>query len=247
MPQSESAPTSFAWDLAPRGVRLTSLIRLTLILLLALSQVSCSTFWDRNREMERMFSLNNARTQTGRGQCAAGLASLDRAQARIDLGAYARESTLARARCYEKLGQHELAAAHRRLATDFYTEEPMAFPDPDGSSIFRVKTLSGSGYERPPSWLKFSAPRYSPYAQRSKIVGRVVVAFELAGNDKPRKIRVLEMPHPLLATWAIEAIAAAEAKKKEGTTTLMPGGRYVTTFVFEWRWAKEEQESEFDS
>ncbi len=211
------------------------------------AQIGCTTFWDRTRERERIFALEKARTQTGRGQCAQALASLDRAQARLDLGLYARESTLARVRCYEKLGLDELASAHRRLADDFYTEEPMALPNADGSSVFRVKTVPAGGFSRPPSWLKFPAPRYSQYAQRSDIVGRVVVSFELAGNDRPRKIRILEMPHPLLATWTIEAIASAEPKKKEGTATLMPGGRYVTTFVFEWRWAEEQQESEFDS
>lgn len=214
---------------------------------LVVALLGCTTFWDQTRERERIFALENARTQTGRGQCAQALASLDRAQARLDLGLYARESTLARVRCYEKLGMNELASAHRRLAEDFYSEEPLALPEPDGSSIFRVKTVSDGGFSRPPSWLKIPAPRYSPYAQRSDIVGRVVVSFELAGNDRPRKIRILEMPHPLLASWTIEAIASAEPKKKKDTATLMPGGRYVTTFVFEWRWAQEEQESEFDS
>lgn len=220
---------------------------IALLALIVLGQAGCRTIWDRVRERERMFALETARTQTGRGQCARGLASIDRAQARLDLGAYARESTVARVRCYEKLGFSELAQAHRRLVTDFYTDEPMAYPEADGSSVFRVKTVPASGFERPPSWLKVPAPRYSPYSQRSKIVGRVVVSFELAGNDRARKIRVLEMPHPLLATWAIEAIAAAEPKKKEGSPTVMPGGRYVTTFVFQWRWAKEAPEEELDS
>ena len=230
-----------------RKSRRATLVQLTLVLALALSQAGCSTFWERTREAERMFALSNARTQTGRGQCSKGLASLDRAQARLDLGLYSRESTIARVRCYDSLGLTEIASAHRRLATDFYEEEPMAYPDEDGSSIFRVKILPAGKFDRPPSWLKLSAPRYSPYAQRSKIVGRVVISFELASNNRTKKIRVLEMPHPLLATWAIEAIAAAESKKKENSPILMPGGRYVTTFLFEWRWAKEAPEEKFDS
>jgi len=208
----------------------------------------CSTMWDRVREQERMFALDSARTQTSRGQCAAALRSLDRAEARIDLGPYSREATLSRQRCHAKIGQQEMAAAHRRLIDDFYTDEPMAFPEPDGSSVFRVKVLPSGGFERPPSWLEIPAPRYTPYAQRSKIVGRVVIAFELGQDDRPRRIRVLEMNHPLLATWAIEAIASAKpSKKKKGPNLLMPGGHYVTTFSFEWRWAKEEPTSEFDS
>ncbi len=203
--------------------------------------------WDRVRENEREFAMEAARTQTGRGQCREALSSIDRAQARLDLGLYARESTLARARCYEKLGQDALATAHRRLLTDFYTDEPMALPEADGSSVFRVKSIPSGGFDRPPAWLKIPPPRYTPYAQRSKIVGRIVISFELAKNDRPKRIRVLEMSHPLLATWAIEAIAASEPKKKDDTPNLMPGGRYVTTFLFEWRWAKEVPQNELDS
>ena len=224
----------------------TLLMRLV-ALMLATSLVSCASAWDRVREQERIFALETARTQTGRGQCANALKSLDRAQARIDLGAYSRESTAARARCYEKLGFTEFAAAHRRMLDDFYAEEPMAYPTADGASVFRVKTVPAGGFSRPPSWLKMPAPRYTPYAQRSKIVGRVVVSFELAGNNRPRKIRILEMPHPLLASWAVEAIASAQPKKKEDDPILMPGERYVTTFLFEWRWAKEAPSEPLDS
>ena len=226
---------------------LTRALQLALIFFLLVGLTGCATLWDRVRENERMYSLETARTQTGRGQCAKALQTLDRAQARIDLGSYAREATVARARCYEKLELENLAYAHRRLIDDFYTDEPMAFPEADGSSTFRVKTLPSGGFARPPKWLQLPAPRYSPYAQRSKIVGRVVISFEIARNNKPKKIRVLEMGHPLLATWAIESIAQAKGKKKAGTPELMPGGRYVTTFLFEWRWDKEAPEEKFDS
>ena len=215
--------------------------------LVALVLSGCGTMWDRVREQERMFALDSARTQTNRGQCASALRSLDRAEARIDLGPYAREATLSRQRCYEKIGQQEAAAAHRRLIDDFYTDQPMALPEPDGSSVFRVKALPSDGFERPPNWLEVPSPRYTPYAQRSKIVGRVVIAFDLNKNGRPQRIRVLEMNHPLLASWAIEAIASAKPSKKEkGPSPLMPGGPFVTTFVFESHWAKEEPTSEFD-
>ena len=217
------------------------------ILVLATFASGCSTMWDRVRERERMFALEAARTETRRGQCQRALESLDRAEARLDLGAYAREATLARIRCYEKLGMSEIARANRRLVDDFYSAEPMAYPDEAGGSVFRVKSIEPGGFERPPGWLKIAPPRYTPYAQRSKIVGRVVIAFELAGNDRPRKIRVLEMPHPLLASWAIEAVALAESKKKKDSPVLLPGGQYITTFLFEWRWAREEQTNPLDS
>ena len=216
--------------------------------LVALVLSGCGTMWDRVREQERMFALDSARTQTDRGQCASALQSLDRAEARIDLGPYAREATLSRQRCYEKIGQQEAAAAHRRLIDDFYTDQPMALPEPDGSSVFRVKALPSDGFERPPSWLEVPSPRYTPYAQRSKIVGRVVIAFDLNKNGRPQRIRVLEMNHPLLASWAIEAIASANPSMKDRRPhLLMPGGPFVTTFVFESHWAKEEPTSEFDS
>jgi hypothetical protein len=191
--------------------------------------------WQKVRERERMFALEAARNQTQRGQCGSGLDSLDRAQAKLDLGAYARESTLARARCYEKLEFSQLAKSHRTLFSDFYTIEPMAFPDADGSSVFRVQSLHSSGYQPPPSWLQIPQPRYSPYAQRSRIVGRVVIAFELQSKGEPNNIRVLEMPHPLLATWAIEAVTQAKTKS-DVNIVQMPGDHYVTTFIFETRW-----------
>ncbi len=222
-------------------------IRLAIAALLVLALSGCTSLWDRVRESERTNFVDIARTQSKRGQCGEALSSLDRAQARMDLGTYARESTIARARCYEKLGAGSMAYAHRRLIDDFYSEEPMALPEADGSSVFRAKSIPAGGFDRPPSWLAFPEPRYSPYAQRSKIVGRVVVSFEIASNDRAKKIRVLEMPHPLLATWAIEAISQGKPKKKPEGVNLMPGGRYVTTFLFEWRWAKEAPEEEFDS
>ncbi|MGY8738921.1 MAG: hypothetical protein ACKVIW_15550, partial [bacterium] len=105
---------------------LTRALQLALMFFLLVGLTGCATLWDRVRENERMYSLETARTQTGRGQCAKALQTLDRAQARIDLGSYARESTVARARCYEKLELENLAYAHRRLIDDFYTDEPMA-------------------------------------------------------------------------------------------------------------------------
>jgi hypothetical protein len=218
------------------------------ILALLFSQIGCRTLWERVRENDRMMALEMARTQTGRGQCEKAFESLDRSQARIDLGPYSRESTIARTRCYDKLGLSELAAAHRRMVADFYTDEPMAFPEPDGNSVFRAKFVSKrGGVSSPPHWLKIEPPRYNDYAKRSKIIGRVVVVFEIAGNNRPRKIRVLEMPHPLLATWAIEAVASAKAKRKKDSPNLVPGTQFTATFRFEYRWAGQEEEWEGDS
>lgn len=211
---------------------------------LLIAQTGCQSLWNRVRERERLYSLESARVQMQRGQCAEGLGSLDRAEARLDLGVYAREAVSARIRCYEKLGAQEMATAHRRLLTDFYTDEPMALPAADGTSVFRAPNVNPDNYQAPPSWLKIERPRYSPYAQRSKIIGRVVLSFELARNGTARKVRVLEMPHPLLASWAIESVVSAGKKRqKDGKqVTVIPGGRYITTFVFEWRWADDDSE-----
>ena len=196
----------------------------------------CNPMWLGVAERERVFALESARVQTQRGQCAEGLESLDRAEAKVDIGLYAREAIIARTRCYEKLGLREWARAHRQLLTDFYTTEPMALPSADGSSVFRVGSVPTGEFVSAPDWLVIGVPRYSRYARRVGIIGRVVLSFDLDGNARAERIRVLEMPHPLLATWAIEAIAQAEPKKGV-TPRVMPGTRYVASFEFEWRWA----------
>jgi hypothetical protein len=207
------------------------------LLLLLVTSSACHFMWRRVSERERIYALESARRQIQSGRCAAGLESLDRAEAKLDIGLFAREAVEARARCYEKLGLQELAAAHRRLLADFYTTEPMALPDADGSSVFRVSDPSVGTFELPPGWMEVGAPRYSEYARRAKIVGRVIVAFGLAKDGRPRKIRVLEMPHPLLASWAIEAIVRSEPKENK-KPIILTGVRYFASFNFEWRWAK---------
>lgn len=212
-----------------------------LALLLVLPVAGCRSMWSRVRENERAFALENARSQAKRGKCGEALESLDRAEAVMAIDRFAIESLQIRIRCYEKLERSEEMAAHRRLLEDFYSVEPMAFPAHDGSSVFRVREDAPTRFDRPPSWLQVQRPRYTPYAQRSKIVGRVVVAFGLAPNGRTTGIRILEMPHPLLATWAIEAVANAKptSKMKGNAPLLETERRFVTTFNFEWRWADE--------
>lgn len=216
-----------------------------LALLLVLPLFGCGSMWSRIRENERVFALENARTQSKRGKCADALADLDRAESVMAIDRLAIESLQIRIRCYEKLERSEEMSAHRRLLEDFYTEEPMAFPAHDGSSVFRVHEGAPIQFERPPSWLQIERPRYTPYAQRSKIVGRVVITFGLAPNGKTTKIRILEMPHPLLASWAIESVAKAKPARsmKDKVPVLESDRSFVTTFNFEWRWADEPEVS----
>jgi Gram-negative bacterial TonB protein C-terminal len=210
-------------------------------LLVATALPGCRSMWDRVRENERVFALENARNNAGRGKCAEALADLDRAEAIMAIGRFAVEAIQTRIRCYERLGQPEMQSAHRRLLDDYYSSEPMAYPSLDGSSVFRAQSGAPTRFDRPPSWLEIQRPRYSPYAQRSKIVGRVVVAFSVLPSGRTSRIRVLEMPHPLLASWAIEAVAHAKPRRgKAGKVSVIQSDRvHVTTFNFEWRWADE--------
>jgi TonB family protein len=214
-------------------------VLVALAALLALSSIGCGTMWEKVRENERGFALENARSDAKRGKCTEALESLDRAEAIMAIDRFALEATQIRIRCYEKLGLAEQQSAHRRLLDDFYRDEPMAFPAADGSSVFRVAEGAPVRFDRPPSWLDIERPRYTPYAQRSKIVGRVVITFTLAENGRTKNIRVLEMPHPLLAAWAIEAIGQAKPKRKGQVPIIESDRAYVTTFNFEWRWADE--------
>lgn len=219
-------------------------IALALLILAAASQSGCRSFWGRVRENERSYAIETARTQSKRGQCVEALDALDRGEAILAIDRYAIEAIQTRIRCYEKLGQSELQAAHRRLLDDYYQDEPMAFPSADGTSAFRAHGDLPARFDRPPAWLKIARPRYTTHAQRSKIVGRVVVAFGLAENGRTTRIRVLEMAHPLLASWAIEAVALAKpARGKSDEVPIVDSQRvFVTTFNFEWRWADEPSE-----
>ena len=235
---NQRGPKGFAF---PRSASQSGSIAILVIALITLiSQSGCRKMWQQVREGERTSALESARDQARRGKCDAALVSLDRAQASLNIGAYARESTVTRGRCYGELGHTELAAAHRRLLTDFYENEPMAIPEPDGSSVFRVANVTLDGFNRPPSGLRIPAPRYNAYARRSGIIGRVVLSFDLASDGRPRMIRVVEMPHPLLASWAIEAVAQASFRKNQ-KPLLAPGEHYLSLFDFEWHWAREKE------
>lgn len=227
-----------------RPAAIPSLLLAALLVLLVSTSFGCRSMWNKVRENERTFALENARNNAKRGRCAEALSDLDRAEAIMAIDRFAIESLNIRIRCYEKLGLMELRSAHRRLLDDYYREEPMAFPAADGSSVFRAEEGAPTRFERPPTWLQIARPRYTPYAQRSKIVGRVVVAFSLGQNGRTTNLHVLEMPHPLLASWAIEAVAGAKPRRgmKDKVPVVESSRVFVTTFNFEWRWADEPAE-----
>lgn len=211
---------------------------LAMLALVATSQSGCGAFWDRLRESERGFAVDNARTYARRGRCDEALATLDHAQTRLEIGAFGEEATRMRARCYAELGRVAAAHAHRRLLDDFYGPGSDTRPDPDGSSVFRVPGATLDGLQSPPEGFPLASPTYNESARRSGIRGRVVIAFELSAQLRTSNIRVLEMPHPLLASWAIEAIERSpdreKRKKRSNNTTLfVPDGRFVTTYQFQ--------------
>ena len=186
----------------------------TLALLAALALSGCGGMWDVIRENERGFALDNARNQSKRGKCVEALDALDRAEAIMEIDRFAIESTQIRIRCYEKLGLPELQVRPSPPAPGLLHRRADGVPG--GATARRSFVLPPTcrpEFDRPPSWLKIERPRYTAYAQRSKIIGRVVVGFGLREGGKTNQIRVLEMSHPLLASWAIEAVAQAKPKR----------------------------------
>jgi hypothetical protein len=225
-----------------------SSVRIALITILTLvfvAPIGCTSMWQAVRKREYAYSVESARGYARAGKCEPALKSLDRAQASLNLGPFARESTAIRARCYEKLGLEELASAHRRLLTDFYVGEPISAPGPDELPVFRVADVNLDDHSPAPSSLKITPPRYNSFAGRSGLVGRVVIAFDISEDGKPTNVRVLEMPHTLLATWAIEAIVESRIRKK-ARPWVAPAEHYLTVLSFTWRWAKQ-TEAEEDS
>lgn len=221
------------------GLAVARVVGLIVLGLAAFGVLACAGMGNRLRERERLFAVEKARTQTQRGQCAEALVSLDRAQARLDLGPYARESIRARVKCYAELGLDELARGHRRLLEDFYSGDSQTLSNDGGSPVFRVRDVDPASLEPAPSALRLEEPRISPSASRSRLVGRVVVSFAIGSDGQPTDLRVLEMPHPLLATWAMEAVARSKLAKSADRSVLIPGRRYVTTFAFESYWDEQ--------
>lgn len=220
---------------------LGSSVRIALIAILTFvsaTQSGCSSMWQAVRERERAFAAESARDYALAGKCEPALQSLDRAQASLNLGPFAQESTAIRARCYKKLGLVKLASAHRRLLRDFYVKEPIPALGPDESPVLRVADVDLEDHSPSPSSLKITPPRYNNFARRSGIVGRVVIAFDLSEDGTPTKIRVLEMPHTLLATWAIEAIVESRIRKK-ARPWVAPGEHYLTVLSFTSHWARQ--------
>jgi outer membrane biosynthesis protein TonB len=89
-----------------------------------------------------------------------------------------------------------------------------------------------------PRDLKLPKARYSRSAERSHLIGVVLVEFTLDRAGASRQIRVLENPHPLLSSWAIEAVA--QAKLGSGSSRLMDLPiRTAVNLRFSSHWAEK--------
>ena len=196
--------------------------------------MGCSSFWTAVRERERRFAQENAQERVARGDCRGALPSLERSQAAAALGSYAASSTWTRAQCLSRLGALEESKAHYRLLRDFY---PAFRPEPiaqelgeDAIALTReIAELSNLGALPE---LALEEPRYSASTDRSRLGGSVLVRFWVREDGTTRDIRVLDMPHPLLASWAIEAVA--RAKVEDVSSALLPQAG-VRRFVFQTR------------
>jgi hypothetical protein len=208
------------------------------VLLAALAS-GCTSFWASIREQERGHAAKNAEMRIARGDCRGAMRSLERAQASAELGSYATESTLTKAQCLDRIGEREQSRAHYRLLRDFYPAfrpERIAkeFGEKDESLELALGEAPALGGLHA---LDLGEPRYSPSADRSQLGGPVLVRFWVAEDGSIRDVRVLEMPHPLLASWAIEAVV--KSKLEKGAFVELPRA-VVTRFVFQTRAPRSE-------
>jgi len=202
----------------------------------ALPLVACAGLTERLRESERNAAAANARKLVARRDCAAALPALERAQAARELGAFEAESSWLKLRCLEALGRTQEALAHQRLLSDFHPDfAPIAAQG-------RAALASGEAPAAPlplapaPALRALAIPRarFTPDAERSRVVGEVVVRFRVERGGRVEGIRVLETPHPLLASWAIEAIANASLQSDAAEESLPAEG--ALRFHFQHRW-----------
>ncbi|MAI80179.1 MAG: hypothetical protein CL917_14620 [Deltaproteobacteria bacterium] len=191
---------------------LRSIPPLLLLLLMAISSLGCGSFWASVREGERSRAQSQANTYFKDGRCDRVLRKLDRSEAAQDIGRYGAVATYQRAVCLEKLGAKQSGWANYRMLLDFYPDDSVASLARDalpkeGASP-SISQLRAEVASLPmPSQIKIPSPRYTDTAERSGMVGDIVVTFMITGDRRISDIRVVQMDHPLLASWAIEAVS----------------------------------------
>ena len=215
--------------------------------MIVLIGAGCGSFWGNVRESERTRAVSNANKYFKQGRCSRVLEQLDQAEAAQDLGPYGAQATYQRAVCLENLGYTVLARANYWMVVDFYPEsrmKPMALKklgrtgSQDSLATFRQQLSS----LRVVPQIEVPSPRYSETAERSGVVGAAVVVFTMGTDEKVSDIRVVQMDHPVLASWSIEAVDRATIA--EGATPPDLPVQTITQLVFSSIWHGEEREAD---
>ena len=216
------------------------------LVLLAVFGVGCTSFWTNVREGERSRAAKQANSYFKDGRCDRVLDQLERAEAALNLGEYGAHATYQRAVCLENLGQKELARANYWMVVDFYPESPLKskaleklgrYGDLESLSQLEQESSSFRTYPQ----IEVPSPHYSEAAERSAVVGSCVLVFTMKADESISDIRVVQMDHPLLASWSIEAVSAA--KIREGADPPDLPVKSVTKLVFSSFWHGESQEA----
>jgi tetratricopeptide (TPR) repeat protein len=187
------------------------------LLALAIGSLGCGAAIDRwrvdLRESERRTAEQNARDWFAFGDWERALASLERAQATPDLSRdFAVESTLRKAQALEKLGRREESLAHFRHLLDRHPDElphdlvPRAALAPDRGERAAEQAVSTQDVD-------VSKPRFTKEARWAGVEGEVHVRCRFDARGRPVEIRVVGPAHPLLASFAIEAVAGARLRE----------------------------------
>ena len=221
------------------GKRRTGIEVVLLLALLFFFSAGCGSFWASVRDGERSRSEKKANTYFKDGRCQRALKQLDRAEAEKELGSYGAQGTYQRAVCLDNLGHEESARANYLMVVDFYPKSRMkelALQKLGGAE--EIQTLSQIRDEASSlavlRQIQIPSPRYSEAAERSGVVGDVIVMFTMNADQEVSDIRVVHMDHPLLASWSIEAVS--NATLHEGATLPNPPARTLSRLVFTSFW-----------
>lgn len=216
-----------------------------LVLVLCVS-TGCGSFWASVREGERNRSEKQANSYFKAGRCERALEQLDRSEAAQDLGSYGADATYQRAVCLEKLGHKEAARANYLMVVDFYPEsrvKSLALGKLGRSKVRGEfsKDQAGLSPAPLPSQVEVPNSRYSEAAERSGLVGDTVLVFTLEADQSVSGIRVVEMGHPLLASWAIESVS--QVTLRESAAPLSLPMQTVTRIIFSSHWHGDGEEA----
>jgi tetratricopeptide (TPR) repeat protein len=211
-----------------------------LVVVVGVTSVGCSSMWDAIREKQRQSSITIAREFVKRGEWVRAMQSLERAQTRRQLGDFAAESVYLKAKCLDALGRYEEALAHWRMLRGQYADARWARRIPD-----EIEPLLGEPEplraRLAPAAFEMAKPRYGVGARRASVAGPVWVEYRLDENGVSTDLRVVGPAHPLLAAYALEAVAQGRWRESAGVNTVLPR-RALSPFRFESLWMDEAED-----